>query len=203
MKIINLHIPKTIRALAIATPLLITSPLISAKKIADTKDVFVRSSKDVQVDDTRANSFAPKIKVADKLIIPMAVVDLSEGTLYHYGEDGTLKNTYEVASGKVSTPTKPALKIIRGIEVYPYNRAPKSTKRYKTPNDYGTHLLNLAEVDSITGNIIGSNGQFLHGTFKPSSIGKKVSNGCVRVHNDVIKKIAEEAKVGQYILIKE
>ena len=116
---------------------------------------------------------------------------------------GYLDDVYPIASGKSSTPTKPALKVITGIEEYDYKSAPKSTKRYKNPKDYGTHLLNLSIVDPKTGKIIGSDGQFIHGTFKPECIGKKVSKGCIRVNNDVIDMLAENLEIGQYVLIRE
>ena len=204
MKIINnIHIPKVVKAMAVATPLLLMSPALKAQQYGLQTDVFEKTNYTTTFDAPDSMQFSPEVKVANDIIYPALVVDLSENKLYHYNYEGYLYDVYPVASGKESTPTKPALKIITGIEEYPYKKAPKSTKRYKNPNDYGTHLLNLSEVDPITGKIIGSNGQFIHGTFKPNSIGKKASKGCIRVHNDVIDMLAEYLEKGQYVLIKE
>lgn len=205
MKIQNIQLPKIIKSLAIATPLLLASPAIRAQQIeTNQQDVFIKTvaPKDKKI---IADSLfmSPELIVGGKEIYPAIVVDLSEGQLYHYDYDTYLKEIYPIASGKTTTPTKTGLRIINNIEKYPYKNAPKSTKRYNNPDDYGTHLLNLSIVDPKTGDIIGNNGQFIHGTNKPNSIGQKASKGCIRVQNEVIDKLASSLEAGQYVLIKE
>lgn len=92
------------------------------------------------------------------------VVNTSARTLTLY-KDGKWYKSFPVAVGKPSTPT------------------PKGTYKIKNkaPNPggpYGARWLGL----SIT-----TGGYGIHGTNDPSSIGKAVSNGCIRMHNkDVI-----------------
>ena len=203
MKIQRIQLPRLVKNVLITAPLLMATQTAKSQQLETPKDVFVKSEIEAPIEVPDSMLMSPELNVAGKDIYPALVVDISEGRLYHYDNDTHLKEVYPITSGKKSTPTKPALKIINGIEEYPYKAAPKATKRYKKPNDYGTHLLNLSIIDPKTGNVIGNDGQFIHGTFKPSSIGKKVSKGCVRVHNEVIDTLASTLKAGQYVLIKE
>ena len=93
--------------------------------------------------------------------------------------------------------------VISRIEKYPYRSAPKSTKRFNAPNDYGPKILILDNIDTKTGKIIPGNGEFIHGTNKPSSVGQNQSKGCVRMHNDDIEKLASWVSKGQYVLVRE
>ena len=203
MKIQSIQLPKIIKNVLITAPLLVASQTMKAQQSELQSDVFIKSETPAPIEVADSMLMSPELVVAGKLVYPAIVVDISEGRLYHYDYDTNLKDVYPIASGKKSTPTRPALKKINAIEKYPYSNAPKSTKRYKNPNDYGTHLLNLSKVDPETGNIIGNDGQFIHGTFKPESIGKRSSKGCIRVQNDVIDALASSLTPGQYVLIRE
>lgn len=204
MKVQSIQLPKIIRNIAITAPLLLASPIVNGQNIKTLqKDEFIKSEEFQPIEIADSMFMSPELTVGDKTVYPAIVVNLSEGRLYHYDYDTYLYDVYPIASGKTSTPTKSGLRIINNIENYPYNEAPKSTKRYKNPNDYGTHILNLSIVDPKTGEITGNDGQYIHGTFKPDSIGKKVSKGCIRVQNEVIDFLAETLKAGQYVLIKE
>ena len=203
MKILNLQAPKLVKSLMLTTPLLLATPSLRAQSIELQQDVFYKSNELFIEEPADSILLSPEVKVANDTIYPAVVVDISEGKLYHYDYDGYLEDVYTIASGKKSTPTKTGLRIINNIEQYPYKEAPKTTKRSQKPNDYGTHLINLSIVDTKTGKIIGSDGQFIHGTFNPNSIGKKVSKGCVRVHNDVIDYLATQLEKGQYVLFRE
>lgn len=203
MRILSIQAPRVIKSLAIAAPLLLASPIMKAHKFQAEQDVFVKTEACPCDSIDKEMLCSPVVEVANDTIYPAVVVDISEGKLYHYNLGAYLEDVYPIASGKKSTPTKPALKVITGIEKYPYKSAPKATKRYKNPNDYGTYLLNLSNIDLATGKITGSDGQFIHGAFNPESIGKKVTKGCVRVNNDVIEILADRLSVGQYVLIRE
>lgn len=203
MKVLNVHIPRIVKNIAVTAPLMLATPLLKAQSQELQADVFEKTESVELINSADSTLLSPGVIVGDDLVYPAVVVDLSEGRLYHYDYDGYLRDVYPIASGKSTTPTIPGLRIISDIEAYPYKNAPKTTKRYKNPNDYGTHLLNLSIVDQKTGEITGSNGQFIHGTFKPSSIGNKVSKGCVRVNNDAIDTLAKSLSKGQYVLIME
>lgn len=203
MRILNIQLPKVVKSLVVMTPLLLATPALKAQNYGQQQDIFCKTldAEFLEVPDSMLLS--PEVQVGNDVIYPAIVVDLSEQRLYHYDYDGYLEEVYPVATGKKSTPTKPGLRIINDIEVYPYKKAAKSTKRFKNPSDYGTHLLNLSNVDTKTGKITGSDGQFIHGTFNPASIGKHASKGCVRVHNDVIDLLANSLEKGQYVLFRE
>ena len=87
--------------------------------------------------------------------------------------------------------------------MYPYKDAPINSKRRKYPLDFGSNIIILKIINPETGEIIGDNGEYLHGTKDPKSIGKYVSKGCIRMGNDTIKQLSEEFNLGQYVLIKK
>ncbi len=46
-------------------------------------------------------------------------------------------------------------------------------------------------------------GQFIHGNNDISSLGKYASLGCIRMDNEVIKKLAKEVKRGDIVVIRK
>ena len=197
------QIPNLVKSVAVVAPLMFASVSMNAKNMPPERDVFVKSQKTelVEVPDSMLNS--PEVAVGDDVIYPAVVVDLSEGLLYHYDLEGYLYDAYPIAQGKSTTPTKPGLRVVTGIEKYPYSTANKSTKRSKNPGAYGPYTVCLANVDTKTGKITGSDGQFIHGTNQPNTIGKKLSKGCVRLENEQVSKLVENLYKEQYVLIRE
>ena len=128
------------------------------------------------------------------------VVDLSKNVLYKYDEEGQPEAAYRIASGKPRTPTDPGLRVVSHVEKYPYKSAPVQTKRHKQPLNYGPRAIILQTVDPKTGRR-GSTGEFIHGNNNAASIGKYASLGCMRMDNEVIKKLAEQVKKGDLVLI--
>lgn len=66
---------------------------------------------------------------------------------------------------------------------------PVGTRQRQFPDVLGTHRLNLGD------------GYALHGTQAVSQLGRNVSHGCVRLHNDDIARLYEMAKVGDEVVI--
>lgn len=66
---------------------------------------------------------------------------------------------------------------------------PVGTRQRAYPQVLGTHRLNLGD------------GYALHGTQQVSQLGRSVSHGCVRLHNDDIARLYEMAKVGDQVII--
>ena len=128
------------------------------------------------------------------------VVDLSTNILFKYTDEGIPEIAYRIASGKKSTPTDTGLRVVSHVERYPYKSAPEKTRRYKKPWDYGPRIICLETLDPDTGRK-GSTGEFIHGTNNPNSIGKYASLGCMRMDNDIIKKLSTEVKRGDLVLI--
>ena len=93
--------------------------------------------------------------------------------------DGKLYKTYPIAVGKPSTPTpKGNFKIIN--------------KAHNPGGPFGARWLGLNAPNGDYG---------IHGTNNPSSIGKAVSNGCIRTHNNNIIELYNLVPVGTPVKI--
>ncbi len=66
---------------------------------------------------------------------------------------------------------------------------PVGTRQRQFPDVLGTHRLNLGD------------GYALHGTQQVSQLGRSVSHGCVRLHNNDIATLYEMASVGDQVVI--
>ncbi|MFL0253216.1 L,D-transpeptidase [Clostridium neuense] len=87
--------------------------------------------------------------------------------------------TYTVATGKPSTPTpKGTFKII--------NRA------INPGGPFGARWLGLNAPNGDYG---------IHGTNNPSSIGKSVSNGCIRMFNEQVIELSNLVPIGTIVTI--
>lgn len=131
----------------------------------------------------------------------VVVVDVSKNILYKYDNDGNPEIAFPIASGKPSTPTETGLRRISHVEVSPYKKAPPHTKRHRNPAPYGKRVIILDKYDPVTLKIE-STGEFIHGTNDETSIGKYVSNGCMRMPNEAVIYLANQVKRGQLVLIK-
>lgn len=155
--------------------------------------------------DELAKAPDPTIKVGGKNVKAGIVVDLSENKLYRYNSEGVVQDGYHVASGILGkngkSITHTGIRKVDHIETYPYSSA-KGSKRARSPKAYGPKILYLTIVDPQTGANRGSNGEFIHGNNNEASIGTYASHGCIRMDNEVIKKLAAETKTGTYVLIK-
>ncbi|HIS83246.1 TPA: L,D-transpeptidase [Candidatus Scatenecus faecavium] len=187
-----------------AGTLAVAAPSVRAQSDSTTlkKDTFELSVK-VPATGTTGDSVllyapSPKVELAGEPKNAAIVVDLSKNVLYQYDVNGKATCAYLVASGKKSTPTKEGLRIVTHVESYPYKSAPASTKRRRKPWDYGPRVICLDTIDPETGKR-GRTGQFIHGNANPKSIGKHASLGCIRMDNEIIKKLAKEVKRGDLI----
>lgn len=169
-------------------------------------DTFVQELNPTQLGfDELSNAPDPTITINGKKQKATIVVDTKTNKLYRYEKDGQVKDGYHVATGVIGrngrSITDPGIRRVDHIETYPYKSA-VGTKRKRNPKAYGPKILYLTIVDPKTGDILGSNGEFIHGNNNPSSIGTHASHGCVRMDNEVIKQFAQEVPVGSYVLIK-
>lgn len=90
----------------------------------------------------------------------------------------------EVYAG--GSAVEPGGVIIRGGAVI---IPPIGTRARKIPEVLGTHRLNLGD------------GYALHGTQAVAQLGRAVSHGCVRLHNNDIARLYEMASVGDEVII--
>jgi len=95
-------------------------------------------------------------------------------TLFYRGQK---VKTYPVAIGKASTPTP-----LGNFEIV--------RKAINPGGILGSRLLKL-----------NSGGLAIHGTVDPSSIGRAVSNGCIRLHNNHIEEFFPTIPIGAQVQI--
>jgi len=67
---------------------------------------------------------------------------------------------------------------------------------------YGTYAFGLSGFSDVHLSFAGGEGVIgIHGTNEPDSVGSTVSNGCIRVHNDVISEMATFLPLGTPVTI--
>lgn len=91
--------------------------------------------------------------------------------------NGVVYRTYPVAIGKPSTPT-------------PKGRFTIINKAINPGGPFGARWLGLSKK-----------GYGIHGTNNPSSIGKAVSNGCIRTYNNNIIELTNIVPIGTPVTI--
>jgi lipoprotein-anchoring transpeptidase ErfK/SrfK len=74
---------------------------------------------------------------------------------------------------------------------------------HSQPNEgYGVFALGISGYSDVLTSFKGGPGQLaVHGTNEPGQVGQNISNGCVRVPNDVIEKIAFQTPLGTPVTI--
>ena len=74
---------------------------------------------------------------------------------------------------------------------------------HSQPNaGYGVFALGISGYSDVLTSFKGGPGQLaVHGTSNPGQIGQNISNGCVRVPNDIIEQIAAQAPLGTPVTI--
>ncbi len=148
-----------------------------------------------------AHAPKPDITVAGEKKSASFVVDLSQNVLYRYDDKGHAVEAFLVASGKKTSPSKKGIFAVTHVESYPYRFAPRRAKRRRNPSAYGPKIICLETVNSVTGER-GVTGQFIHGNNDAKSLGKYASLGCIRMDNEIIKRLAAQVKRGHFVLIK-
>jgi len=197
---VNNIFKKTIGATLLASALVVATPNLKSQERDTFEKTQVVSPKGTT--DEMALLWAPDpiIRIKGQTHVATIVVDLSKNVLYHYDEFGRPKAAYLVASGAKDTPTTKGIRAVTHVESYPYKKAPEQTKRHKNPQNYGPRVICLETVDPKTGKR-GVTGEFIHGNNNAASLGKYVSQGCIRMDNEVIKKLANEVKRGDFVLV--
>lgn len=187
--------------IAISAVPLMTKPLCACAQ--ERPDTFERAISPSGSIDSASLKGAPnpQILINGNERIATIVIDIESNILYKYNTDGSPETAYLIASGKKSSPTQKGIRVVTHTETYPYNYAPVNTKRRKNPNAYGPKIICLNKIDPQNGEQ-SQTGQFIHGNNDASSIGKYASLGCIRMDNEVIKKLAQEVKRGDIVIIK-
>lgn len=122
------------------------------------------------------------------------LVDLSKHKLFFRSGDSVIKR-YDIAIGKDETPTPPGDFKVTDKLPNPvwYSTLPSGAKEVIPPddprNELGTRWIGFKPAYGI------------HGTIDPESIGKAMSNGCVRMHNEDVEELYDLVVAGTPVKI--
>lgn len=111
-----------------------------------------------------------------------------------YIDDGVIKNIYPVATGKTKELTPEGEFDIVVKAKNPYYRK-KNIKGGDPRNPLGTRWIGFNALDT-DGRIYG-----VHGTNEPWSIGKYITNGCIRLKKENVEKLYDKIPLGTKIYI--
>lgn len=106
------------------------------------------------------------------------VISLANHTLTLF-KNGTVHKVYPIAVGKASTPTPKGTFKIVNRELHP-------------GGPFGVRWLGLNAPNGNYG---------IHGTNNPSSIGKNVSDGCIRMYNKDVLELSNLVPIGTTVKI--
>lgn len=106
------------------------------------------------------------------------LVDLSERRLTLF-RDGEVVKTFPVGIGKPSTPT-------------PAGAFTITQKARVTDPRFGTRWLRISAP----------NGYGIHGTYNPASVGRAMSNGCIRMHVPDVQELYDLVPEGTPVVIR-
>lgn len=96
-------------------------------------------------------------------------------------EAGVVVATYDIATGQDELPTPGGTYFLRELLAPPNPEGP-----------YGPYAYGLSGYSPVLDEFNGGDAVIgIHGTNDPSSIGKDVSHGCIRMHNDDITELVE------------
>lgn len=106
------------------------------------------------------------------------VVDLSERRLYLY-EGNKITKSYPIGVGRMLSKTPQGEFMIVNKETDP-------------GGPYGAMWMGLSKKH-----------YGIHGTNRPSTIGKRVSRGCIRMHNKDVLELSKLVPIGTHVTIRK
>jgi lipoprotein-anchoring transpeptidase ErfK/SrfK len=111
-----------------------------------------------------------------------------------YVDNGKIQATFPVATGKTTALTPEGLFNVTVKAKNPYYRK-KNIPGGDPRNPLGTRWIGF-DAEGTDGRIYG-----IHGTNQPSSIGKYISNGCIRMHSRNVEYLFDKAPLGTKVLV--
>ncbi|WRP05185.1 L,D-transpeptidase [Rossellomorea aquimaris] len=124
---------------------------------------------------------------------PFIIVN-KESNQLAYIDDGKVQHTFPVATGKTTTLTPEGLFNVTVKAKNPYYRK-KNIPGGDPRNPLGSRWIGF-DAKGTDGRIYG-----IHGTNQPSSIGKYISNGCIRMHNKHVEYLFDQVPIGTKVLV--
>ncbi|MFD1018636.1 L,D-transpeptidase [Thalassobacillus hwangdonensis] len=124
---------------------------------------------------------------------PVIIVNKASNELAFF-DKGKLQNVYPVATGKTEALTPTGTFTIKVKAKDPYYRK-KNIPGGDPRNPLGSRWIGF-DAKGTDGRIYG-----VHGTNQPSSIGRNVSQGCIRMHNKNVEALYDKVPNGAKIVI--
>ncbi|WP_201713425.1 L,D-transpeptidase [Rossellomorea arthrocnemi] len=124
---------------------------------------------------------------------PFIIVN-KENNQLAYVDDAKIQGTFPVATGKTTTLTPEGLFNVTVKAKNPYYRK-KNIPGGDPRNPLGSRWIGF-DAKGTDGRIYG-----IHGTNQPSSIGRYISNGCIRMHSKDVEYLFDKAPVGTKVLV--
>ena len=124
---------------------------------------------------------------------PFVIVN-KENNQLAFISDGEIQGTFPVATGKNTALTPEGLFNVTVKAKNPYYRK-KNIPGGDPRNPLGSRWIGF-DAEGTDGRIYG-----IHGTNQPSSIGKYISNGCIRMHNNNVEYLFDKVPIGTRVLV--
>ena len=124
---------------------------------------------------------------------PFIIVN-KENNLLAYIDKGMIQQTFPVATGKTTELTPEGIFTVTVKAKNPYYRK-KNIPGGDPRNPLGTRWIGF-DAKGTDGRIYG-----IHGTNQPSSIGKYISNGCIRMQNKNVEYLFDKVPIGTKVLV--
>ncbi|MCM3586409.1 L,D-transpeptidase [Mesobacillus maritimus] len=124
---------------------------------------------------------------------PFLIINKSTNQLAYIDENQVL-NVVPVATGQTKDLTPEGLFTITVKAKNPYYRK-KDIPGGDPRNPLGTRWIGF-DAEDTDGRIYG-----IHGTNNPDSIGKYISQGCIRLHNQEVEALFEDIPLGTKLLV--
>lgn len=135
------------------------------------------------------------VNASTNTINKLLLINTSSHTLFLI-ENGKIIKTFKVATGSSKTPTPTGtFKIVNKIKNRPYYKL--NIPGGSPANPLGSRWLGL-NVDGTWGTTYA-----IHGNSNERSIGKSVSRGCIRMHNNDIQWLFDHVRTGTPVIIAE
>ncbi|TMU86645.1 L,D-transpeptidase [Bacillus sp. BHET2] len=124
---------------------------------------------------------------------PFIIVN-KENNQLAYIDNGEIQGTFHVATGKTTSLTPEGLFSVTVKAKNPYYRR-KNIPGGDPRNPLGSRWIGF-DAKGTDGRIYG-----IHGTNQPSSIGKYISNGCIRMNNKNVEYLFDKVPIGTKVLV--
>ncbi len=143
----------------------------------------------IPVQPNGSTGWIPKDTVELSEVTFRAEIDLSDDSLTVWDGDEVIVQT-AAATGKPSTPTPLGEFFVR--DIIPMN----------SEGAYGSYILGLSGFSEALDSFAGAEPAIaIHGTNRPDLVGDEVSNGCIRIPNNLVELLAASVPLGTPVSI--